>query len=174
MDIRVSGVVEESIVDGPGIRYVIFTQGCVHDCKGCHNVHTHDLQGGELRTCEELVKDFTADPLLDGITLSGGEPVLQSRACAYLAGEARNAGLNVVTYSGYTFEELYMLGHKDADIMTLLHKTDILIDGKFLIEERDILLKFRGSANQRVIDVQKTLSQYEETKCVILYEFEEF
>ncbi len=174
MEIRIFGIAEESIVDGPGIRYAIFTQGCKHNCKGCHNPNSHDMNGGYVEDCDKLIKDFKSNILLDGITLSGGEPFLQADKCAYIAKEAHKAGLNVVTYTGYEFSELYLLAQENDNIMSLLKNTDILIDGKFILEKRNILLKFKGSENQNIIDVKKTLENYGESKEVVLYEFEEF
>ena len=181
MKIRVSGIVEESIVDGPGIRYTIFTQGCNHDCKGCHNPDTHDFAGGSIKECSSIVNEFKENFLLDGITLSGGEPFLQPTECTLLAQEARKIGLNVVTYTGYTFEELYLKAERSKEIMELLRNTDILVDGPFIQEQRNILLKFRGSENQRIIDVKKTLNKYKRVEenegknvnDILLYEFEE-
>jgi len=176
MNIRISGIVQESIVDGPGIRYVIFTQGCIHNCTGCHNTGTHSIDGGSVMTCAEIADKFKRNTLLEGITLSGGEPFLQAKQCAILAGEAHDAGLSVFVYTGYTFDELYKRGFIDGDedIKCLLKNTDILVDGRFVLEERNILLKFRGSENQRIIDVAKTLATYEDTKQIAEYVFEEY
>lgn len=151
--IRIAGIAEESIVDGPGIRMVIFTQGCKHNCEGCHNPESHSFTGGELVEVDEIINRVKANPLLDGITLSGGEPFEQSEECSILAREVRKLGLNVVTYTGYTFEEIL----KNEDFKKLLLETDTLIDGKFEIEKRSLLLQFRGSKNQRIIDVRKFL-----------------
>lgn len=154
MKIRIAGLVNDSIVDGPGFRFTVFTQGCPHHCVGCHNPQTHDFQGGSDMDTDEIVARFKKNPLLDGITLSGGEPFCQSEACAELARAARALGLNVWCYSGYTFEEL--LNGKD-EWKTLLQELDVLIDGRFVLEERSLECKFRGSRNQRVIDVPTSL-----------------
>lgn len=154
MKIRIAGLVNDSIVDGPGFRFTIFTQGCPHHCVGCHNPQTHDFQGGSNMDTDEIVSRFKKNPLLDGITLSGGEPFCQSEACAELAREARALGLNVWCYSGYTFEEL--ASGKD-EWKTLLQELDVLIDGPFVLEERSLECRFRGSRNQRVIDVPASL-----------------
>lgn len=154
MKIRIAGLVNDSIVDGPGFRFTIFTQGCPHHCAGCHNPQTHDFQGGSNMDTDEIVSRFKKNPLLDGITLSGGEPFCQSEACAELAREARALGLNVWCYSGYTFEAL--VSGKD-EWKTLLQELDVLIDGPFVLEERSLECRFRGSRNQRVIDVQASL-----------------
>ncbi|MBU5310571.1 anaerobic ribonucleoside-triphosphate reductase activating protein [Tissierella carlieri] len=151
--IRIAGIEEESIVDGPGIRFVIFTQGCNHHCIGCHNPETHSFDGGELVDIENIVNKIKENPLLDGITISGGEPFEQSLECSILAKKVKALGLNVVTYTGYTFEEI--LGNKK--FRDLLLQTDLLIDGKFDISQKSMMLHFRGSTNQRIIDVKKYL-----------------
>lgn len=151
--IRIAGIEEESIVDGPGIRMVIFAQGCKHNCVGCHNPESHSFTGGQLVEVDEIIKKVKANPLLDGISLSGGEPFEQAEECSILAKKVRALGLNVVTYTGYTFEEILA----EENFRRLLLETDILIDGKFEIEEKSLMLKFRGSKNQRIIDVKKFL-----------------
>ncbi len=151
--IRIAGIEEESIVDGPGIRFVVFTQGCNHNCLGCHNPETHSFDGGELVDIESIVNRIKENPLLDGITLSGGEPFEQSVECSILAKEVRGLGLNVVTYTGYTFEEIL----RNKKFRDLLLQTDLLIDGKFDISKKSMMLQFRGSTNQRIIEVKKYL-----------------
>ncbi|HSH36341.1 anaerobic ribonucleoside-triphosphate reductase activating protein [Schnuerera sp.] len=157
--IKIAGIVKESIVDGPGIRLVIFTQGCVHNCIGCHNPETHSFSNGYYMDIEKIVEMVKKDPLLDGITLSGGEPFHQGKVCGILAKKIKDMNLNIVTYTGYTFENLI----KEIDIndgwKELLFETDILIDGKFDIEKKSLLLKFRGSENQRIIDVKNSLEK---------------
>lgn len=153
MKLRVAGIIEESIVDGPGIRLVVFTQGCKHNCIGCHNPETHSFTGGKLIDIDSIVHMVKSNPLLDGITLSGGEPFEQVKECAILAKKVKELGLSVVTYTGYTFEEIL----KDRNLRELLIYTDILIDGKFDIRKKSLILKFRGSTNQRIIDVKKYL-----------------
>lgn len=166
-DIRLSGIVAESIVDGPGLRYVIFTQGCVHNCKGCHNPHTHDINGGYMESCEKLLTEIKENPLLSGVTLSGGEPFLQPEQCAYLAKEVKKLGHNVITYTGFLYEELLKIRKESPFINDLLSETDILVDGKFEQEQHHYQLKFKGSENQRVIDVKKSLQENK----VILHSF---
>jgi len=151
--IRIAGLVEESIVDGPGIRLVVFTQGCNHNCVGCQNAHTHDFKGGYEMTIGDILALIRENPLVDGVTLSGGDPFEQAEACSYLANKVKDLGLNVVAYTGYTFEKL--LSNKVH--MKLLKATDILIDGKFEISKKDLTLPFRGSTNQRIIDVKKSI-----------------
>lgn len=157
--LRIAGIVGESIVDGPGIRFTVFTQGCRHHCPGCHNPQTHDFAGGTLVEIESLVEQFRKDPLIDGITLSGGDPFEQAAACSELARRAHVLNLNVVTYSGYTYEEILAGFSEKPEWEALLHETDILIDGRFDLGRRNILLKFRGSENQRIIDVRRSLRE---------------
>lgn len=153
--LRLAGVQDDSIVDGPGIRLTVFAQGCPHRCPGCHNPQTHDPAGGYWADADELLQRLRENPLLRGITLSGGEPFLQAEAFAYLAKQARILGKDVVCYSGYTFEQL--LAMQDAHVRALLEETDILVDGPYIEAQRDLELLFRGSANQRLIAVPESL-----------------
>lgn len=155
--IRLSGVIKESIVDGPGIRYVIFTQGCPHRCEGCHNPQTHDFDGGYDENTRRLVEDLKKNPLISGVTFSGGEPFCQPEPLLQIAKEVHKLNKTVVSFSGYTFEELVELSKTKSAISDLLKEVDILIDGKFILEEKSLMLKFRGSKNQRIIDVKKSL-----------------
>jgi anaerobic ribonucleoside-triphosphate reductase activating protein len=153
MNIRIAGLVNDSIVDGPGFRLAIFVQGCPHNCEGCHNPHSHDYNGGTVMDTAEIIAQMRSNPLLDGITLTGGEPFVQPAACAEIARAAKASGLIVWTYSGYTFEELLSLdGARE-----LLDATDILIDGRFMLAQRTLDMRFRGSKNQRAIDVKASL-----------------
>lgn len=156
MEIRLAGTVNDSIVDGPGIRFTIFVQGCPHNCKGCHNPQTHDFNGGTVTTTEELLEKIKSNPLLDGVTFSGGEPFCQAEALAELGAEIRKLGLNIITYTGYTFEKLFEEREKNS-WGKLLEVTDYLIDGPFILEQKDWEIKFRGSSNQRYIDCQASL-----------------
>ena len=155
--LRIAGVVKESIVDGPGIRFTIFTQGCNHHCPGCHNPQTHDFDGGNLISIDSVVEQIKKNPLLDGITLSGGEPFEQGEICSRLAQRVHAMKLNVITYSGYTFEELVAGIADKPGWKELLQETDVLVDGRFELARRNILLRFCGSENQRLIDVKKSL-----------------
>lgn len=154
MEIRLAGVVTESITDGPGIRYTVFTQGCPHGCPGCHNPQTHDFQAGSLRTVDDIFEEFRRNPMLKGITFSGGEPFCQPAALAELAARVHAAGRDVVAYSGWTYEELTAM--RSAGIQRLLDETDLLVDGKFILARKNLELLFRGSENQRIIDMKKT------------------
>ena len=155
MEIRIAGTVDDSIVDGPGIRYTVFTQGCPHHCPGCHNPKTHAQDGGYTVDTEKIVAQLRANPLLDGLTLSGGEPFEQPAACTELARQAHVLGLNVWCYTGYTCEVL--LTAKKPAWEALLQQVDVLVDGPFLLGERSLELQYRGSKNQRLLDMPRTL-----------------
>ncbi len=154
MKFRIYGTAEDSIVDGPGIRNVVFVQGCPHHCAGCHNPESHDFDGGREADTEEIIAAMKRNPLLDGLTLSGGEPMCSARACTELALAAKAAGLNVWCYTGYTWERLQEEANPDR--MALLEAVDVLVDGPFVLAERSLELNFCGSRNQRLIDVPKT------------------
>lgn len=154
--IRLAGIVRESIVDGPGIRFTVFCQGCPHACEGCHNPETHDFAGGKDISIERLLEEIDKDKLLAGVTFSGGEPFCQAEAFVELGRKVKERGLNITTFSGYTLEELREMAVQRADVCELLELTDILIDGPFINELRDLTLQFRGSSNQRVIDMNET------------------
>lgn len=156
--IRTAGIVKESIVDGPGIRYTVFVQGCPHHCEDCHNPDTHDFSGGKDRESAEFAEEIKSNPLLAGITLSGGEPFCQAEALCELAESVKAMKKNVVAYSGYTFEELIDLSKEQPSILKLLQSCDLLIDGRYVQAKRDLTLRFRGSSNQRVLDVPKSLA----------------
>ena len=149
MNIQIMGVVEDSIVDGPGLRLAIFTQGCFHHCVGCHNPQSHDPNGGKAMDTDELIAMMDSNPLLDGITLTGGDPFEQPEPCAVLAKAAHERGLNVWTYTGYLWEQLIERENAQA----LLWQTDVLVDGPFVLSKRSLELRFCGSSNQRLIDV---------------------
>lgn len=152
MEIRIAGIVPESFVDGEGIRFAIFMQGCLRNCPGCHNPATHDLNGGKIFDTEEIISAMKKNPLVSGLTLSGGEPFLQIPPAVELAKAAKNFGLNVWCYTGFKFEEIPAEGEE------LLQNIDVLVDGEYIEDLRDLDLSFRGSKNQRVIDVKKTLA----------------
>lgn len=155
--LRIAGIVDESIVDGPGIRLVVFTQGCSHNCKGCHNPQTHSYTGGTLVKIGDIIERMKKNPLLDGITISGGEPFDQANVACVLAYCAKKLGYNVRTYTGYTYENILKRAKNDLGWKTLLENTDVLVDGEFDETKKDPYLRFKGSTNQREIDVQKTL-----------------
>ncbi|MBR4955452.1 MAG: anaerobic ribonucleoside-triphosphate reductase activating protein [Clostridia bacterium] len=155
-ELRIAGVVPESIVDGPGFRFAVFTQGCPHHCEGCHNPNTHDFSGGEVVDTDTLWERIKKDILLSGVTFSGGEPFEQAGNLLDLARKIKGAKLELAAYSGYTFDELVAAG---GDKLELLKLCDVLVDGRFVLAQRSLMLRFRGSKNQRLIDVQRSLSE---------------
>lgn len=165
--IRIAGVIKESTVDGPGFRYVIFTQGCPHHCEGCHNPETHDMNGGKLENITTLAEDITKNPLLKGITLSGGEPFMQAKKLAKLLSLIDLKRYSVMTYTGFKYEYLISNANDDNGYLELLKLTDVLIDGKFMKDLKSSSAKFRGSTNQRAIDVKSSLKE----NSIILHEF---
>lgn len=149
--LRISGCVADSIVDGPGMRFTVFVQGCPHHCPGCHNPQTHDFAGGHLADPQKIVDAVLADPLAKGVTFSGGEPFCQAKALAQIGARIVEAGKDIVVYTGYTLEKLLQMGEENPDILNLLAMTDLLVDGPYIAEQRDLTLQFRGSGNQRLI-----------------------
>jgi len=151
---RIASTVSDSIVDGPGLRFTVFTQGCPHHCPGCHNPHTHPMDGGEEISVQALFARFLDNLLLDGLTLSGGEPFMQAGECAALARLVHQHGRSVWTYTGFLYEEL--IREADPDRLLLLRETDVLVDGPFLERQKSYDALFRGSTNQRLIDLNAT------------------
>lgn len=147
MDIRIAGIVPESITDGEGIRYAIFFQGCMRNCKGCHNPTTHALDGGKVVDTSELIEEFRSNPLLSGITLTGGEPLLQIPPALELAKAAKDSGLNVWCYTGFKFDVIPFEAYELFDFV------DTVVDGEFIEELKDWNLEFCGSSNQLIIDL---------------------
>ena len=154
--IRIAGVVRESIVDGPGLRFAVFTQGCGHHCPECQNPETWDFNGGYDCEIDKILNAMDEDPLLDGITMSGGDPMFQPEASYELCRRVKDRGLNVVVFTGYTYEELMVMADRDPWVEKFLSVTDILIDGRYDKDQRDLTLLFRGSRNQRVIDMARS------------------
>ena len=164
--LRIAGTVKDSIVDGPGIRYVIFTQGCPHHCPGCHNPQTHAFDGGNEADCQKILKEIFDSPLLSGVTFSGGEPFCQPELLASMAEEIKRRGIHLMIYTGYLLEHLQKM--ENPYIARLLELADIVVDGPFVEAEKNLTLSFRGSENQRVIDMVKTRSTGE----IVLYRSE--
>lgn len=154
MSIRLASLIHDSIVDGEGLRTVVFTQGCPHKCVGCHNQASIPYDGGQILDIEVVLKDIL-DRDLKRVTFSGGEPFVQAESCYQIAKVLKEKGYNLWSYSGYTIDAL--LKHKDPYIKKFLSQLDILIDGRFILAERSLHTLFRGSRNQRIIDVQKSL-----------------
>lgn len=160
MKIRLSAEIQnDSIVDGPGIRAVIWTQGCSHNCPGCHNPNTHSFNNGFLKETDELIEELETFEMIDGITLSGGDPFFQIKELLPIVKYAKKRKLNVWAYTGFTFEELLKMMKIKKDLKEFLNNIDVLVDGKFELENKSLELNFRGSTNQRIIDVKKSLKQ---------------
>lgn len=155
--IRLSGITRESVVDGLGFRYVLYSQGCPHRCKGCHNPSTHSFEGGELVDVESIVYDIKKYSMLDGITCSGGECFEKAEQFAQIAKEVKAMGKNVWAYTGYTLEEILQHQNQRSGWNDFIKYIDVLVDGRYQEDNKDLSLCFRGSANQRIIDMQKTL-----------------
>lgn len=153
--LKIAGVVTESIVDGPGIRYTIFTQGCPFHCKGCHNPQSQPLKGGMDVKLKIFYDEIKQNPLVTGVTFSGGEPFIQAGALSLLAKVLKREGYSVWSYSGYTYDKL----EHDDKFRSLLEQIDVLVDGPYVQSKHSMDIDFRGSTNQRIIDVPKSLAQ---------------
>ena len=164
--LRISGIEPESIVDGPGIRMTIFVQGCPHHCPHCHNPQTHDFNGGHFLPIHEILEMIEENDILDGVTFSGGEPFSQAKNLVPLAREIKERGYNLVIYTGYLYEDLIDSFTKNPAYLEMLSFADILVDGPFIFEKRTLDAPFKGSENQRAIDVQKSLKQNQ----IVLFE----
>ena len=161
--LRIAGTIPESIVDGPGMRYVVFTQGCPHHCPGCHNPETHDFAGGTEMTTDALLAEITKSAFIKAVTFSGGEPFSQPAPLAELAQALKSKGYHLMSFTGFTFEAL--LASEDPAVRDLLSQLDLLVDGPFIESQRNIDLRFRGSANQRILDVPASLAAKEAVWC---------
>lgn len=171
MKIRVAGDLQsDSIVDGLGVRTVLWTQGCGHHCPNCHNPLTWDFDGGELVEVDEVIERIYELECQDGITFSGGDPFYQAEACALIARAIKKTKMNIWCYTGFTFEQLIKMSKKDKTIMDFLKNIDVLVDGPFIQKLHSYNLKFKGSSNQRIIDVKKTLKEGK----VVLYKLDEY
>ncbi|MFR5265808.1 anaerobic ribonucleoside-triphosphate reductase activating protein [Clostridium sp.] len=165
--VRLSGIAYESLVNGPGLRRVFFAQGCKHNCKGCFNPETHDFEGGEEFNIDSLIDDVKSNPMLKGITFSGGDPLEQGESFAYMAKRFKEIGLNIWVFTGYKFEYILENLDKIAGWRELIENIDVLVDGRFEETLKNDNLKFKGSSNQRIIDVKSSLME----KKVNLLEF---
>lgn len=159
--IQIFGLVGDSIVDGPGLRFGIFAQGCSHCCPGCHNPESQPKIGGKSYTLAEVRNEVLGNRLISGVTFSGGEPFEQSNACALLAKKLKEDGYDIWAYSGYLVEDLISKSESDPSIRIFLENIDVLVDGPFVESLQSYDLKWRGSSNQRMIDMPKTLEQGE-------------
>lgn len=164
MEVHVAGIMENSIVDGPGMRAVLFLQGCPHHCKGCHNPETWDInsKNAETVTVKELGDKILSIRHVNRLTISGGEPFMQPLACVELInylqdqrGKQNKAPYHIMVYTGYTWEELY--DSKNLDITEFLKLTDVLVDGPFIEKKKTLNMRFRGSKNQRIICPKESL-----------------
>lgn len=164
--LRIAGTVNDSIVDGPGIRYTIFTQGCPHHCPGCHNPQTHDFAGGQDADVEKILEKIFNNPILSGVTFSGGEPFCQAEALVPIAEAIKEKGKHLMIYTGYLLEHLQKM--ENAGVQRLLELADVIVDGPFILAEKNLTLSYRGSENQRVIDMVKT----RKSGAVVLYRSE--
>lgn len=155
--ILINGIVKESVVDGPGLRYTIFTQGCKHNCDDCHNPQTHDLNGGYEKSIQDIVLDVTSNPMLDGITFSGGEPLLHYNELFELSQRLKfmKPKLNIILYTGFTYEELLNRMKVIKHIKEFIEMCDFIVDGRFIKNQQSDGLKFKGSANQNVYAIHK-------------------
>lgn len=163
--LRIAGIMKESIVDGPGIRFAIFCQGCPHDCEGCHNPSTHSFQDGEIIKISNILKYIDENPLIQGVTFSGGEPLCQVKPFLSLAKEVKKRNLHLLIYTGYTIEELEIRMKKEHELEELLRTADHLIEGRFVQKLRNLSLLYRGSSNQRIIDLNAYFSTGEIIPC---------
>lgn len=155
MNFRCAGIVQESYVDGPGIRLAVFVQGCSHRCNGCHNQHTWDPAQGYLTGTDFIIHEYKSNPLLCGVTLTGGEPMEQPKPMTIIAREVHKLGGTVWCYTGYTLEELKAF--RNTDINNFLKEIDVLVDGPFILSLRDLSLQWRGSSNQRIINLNEVI-----------------
>ncbi len=164
-NVRLAGFEYDSVTNGPGLRLVLFAQGCSFKCPGCHNPGTWDINGGKAFTFDEISNILFTYDYLDGVTFSGGDPFFQAQNFALIGKHIKDKGKDIVTYSGYTFEEILAGGKNNPGWIELLRVSDILVDGPYIEEKKDISLPFRGSSNQRLIDVPLSLN----SKNVVLW-----
>ena len=174
--VKVASIEKESTVDGDGWRYVIFAQGCSHNCLGCHNPSTHDFNAGVDMDETEIIEQIFENPLIEGITLSGGDPFFQAKELTMICCAVKTAELTVWAYTGFTFEKfLDFINGKETDsrinkdMINLLNYIDVVVDGPFILSERTLDLRYRGSRNQRLINVKESLKQNKVVEYILQY-----
>lgn len=163
MKFRLAGIESESIVDGTGLRMAVFFQGCKHACPGCHNPQTWNMDGGRLCDVSEILDEYGKNKLLNGVTLTGGDPVYQPKAALEIAKGIHDMGGDVWLYTGYTMESLVEICRKDNDVLELVNNVDVIVDGPFIESQKDMTLRFRGSRNQRILylsDIDKFMKDF--------------
>lgn len=165
MNIRLASLIHDSIVDGEGIRSVVFTQGCPHNCPGCHNQKTIPFEGGQLISVDDVIQDVL-NRNLGKVTFSGGEPFVQAEQLYYIAKALKKENYSLWSYTGFTFEAL--MRHQDPYVMKFLSQLDVLIDGRFYIKKKNLEILYRGSTNQRIIDVPSSLAV---GKCILAKDY---
>lgn len=166
LNIRMYGTVNDTIVDGPGLRFGVFVQGCSHHCPGCHNPESQLVDGGTMRTVDDVLAEIKENPLISRVTLSGGEPFEQPEAVAQLARALKGGGYNLWAFTGYLYEDLLKQSEENEAIAEILAVIDVLVDGPFVQALHSYELKWRGSSNQRLIDMPATRRRGE----VVLWE----
>lgn len=155
---NIAGINFESVADGEGVRVVIYVSGCLHNCKGCHNPASHSFEAGQPFT-KKLQDEVTAyikkTPFISGITLSGGDPMYSAVEITPFIRKIKqdNKDITIWIYSGFRYEEIL----ENSKMFQLLSLCDVLVDGEFILEQRDMTLCYKGSRNQRIIDIQKSL-----------------
>lgn len=155
---NIIGIDFESIVDGEGVRVVIFFSGCKHNCKGCHNPASHRFDAGRPFNDDiqdKIIEYIRRTPFIKGVTLSGGDPMYSAESIIPFVDKLKKQtdGKDVWVYSGFTYEEI----QREIKMMDLLCRCDVLVDGVFILDQRDITLPYRGSRNQRIIDIQSSI-----------------
>lgn len=164
---NISGINFESVVDGEGVRIVVFVSGCLHNCKGCHNPTSHSFEAGRPFTEElqnEIIDYINKTPFITGATISGGDPMYSATTVAAFVRRLKTEvkDISLWIYSGFRYENIL----QNSEMLELLKLCDVLVDGEFILEQRDMTLSYKGSRNQRIIDIQKSLIQKE----IILWE----
>lgn len=159
MQVRLAGILPNSNANGPGLRKAIFSQGCSHGCPDCFNKHTWSFSGGKMVDCDEIIQETLEETYLSGVTFTGGDPFDQPEPFAYMAKAFKKSKLNIWSYTGYTWEQLLKLAESNVHIKDMINNIDVIVDGPFIKSKHSDQIEFRGSTNQRIIDVQKSLKE---------------